>query len=111
MCADLAVPAPPEPGWPEPGSTPRRRPGVSAVLLDDNVALYDDVVQVLILLNPSAAAVWEGCDGAGTLDQLVGRLAEAHGEDRGVIGHDVVQTVRKLAELGLLSGAPEPSRG
>lgn len=78
--------------------------------LDDNVALYDDVGQILILLNPSAAAVWEGCDGAATLGELVDRLAEAHGEERGVVGRDVVQTVRKLAELGLLSEAGQPAR-
>jgi hypothetical protein len=80
------------------------------VALDDNLALYDDVGQLLILLNPSAAAVWEGCDG-GTLGELVGRLVDAHGEDRTVIGHDVRETVRKLAELGLLSEAGEPDRG
>jgi hypothetical protein len=90
-------------------SCPRRRPGVSVVALDDNVALYDDVGQLLILLNPSAAAVWEGCDGS-TLGQLVGRLAAAHDEDRGLIGHDVRQTVRKLAELGLVAEVREPAR-
>jgi coenzyme PQQ synthesis protein D (PqqD) len=105
------VPASLGEGWPTPESSPQRRPGVSAVALDDNVALYDDVDQVLILLNPSAAAVWDGCDGTCTLDELVGRLAEAHGEDRGVVGQDVGQTVRKLAELGLLSEAGAPARG
>jgi hypothetical protein len=80
------------------------------VALDDNVALYDDVDQVLILLNPSAAAVWEGCDGTSTMVELVGRLAEAHGADRKVLGPDVEQTVRKLAELGLLAEAGEPAR-
>ena len=90
---------------PGPELSPRRRPGVSLVSLDANVALYDDVGQVLILLNPSAAAVWDGCDGMGTLGELVGRLAEAHGEDIAVVGRDVRQTVRKLSELGLLVGA------
>jgi hypothetical protein len=80
------------------------------VALDDNVALYDDVDQVLILLNPSAAAVWERCDGTSTMGELVGRLAEAHGADRSVLGPDVEQTVRKLAELGLLAEAGEPAR-
>ncbi len=108
--AELAA-APVDDGWPTPASSPRRRPGVSTVALDDNLALYDDVGQLLILLNPSAATVWNGCDGAGTLGDLVGRLADAHGEDRGVIGHDVRETVRKLASLGLLSEAGKPGRG
>ncbi len=89
-------------GWPPPELSPQRRPGISLVSLDDNVALYDDVGQLLILLNPSAAAVWDGCDGEGTLGELVGRLAETHGEDIALVGRDVRQTVRKLAELGLL---------
>ena len=44
-------------------STVLRLDGAAAVELDDNVALYDDVGQLLILLNMSAAAVWERCDG------------------------------------------------
>ena len=40
--------------WPEAGSVPVRREGASAVELDENVAVYDDVGQLLILLNSSA---------------------------------------------------------
>ena len=50
---------------------PTRRAGASTVELDDNVAVYDDVGQLLILLNTSAAAVWEHCDGATTVDDMV----------------------------------------
>jgi len=98
-------------GWPTPDARPRRRPGVSLVALDDNVALYDDVGQLLILLNPSAAAVWEGCDGAGTLAELVERLSARYGADGVVVRHDVLETVRKLSELGLLAEGPEAARG
>jgi hypothetical protein len=87
---------------------PRRRPGLSLVPLDDNVALYDDVGQVLILLNPGAAAVWDACDGCDTLGQLVDRLALTYCEEFAVVDHDVRQTVRKLSELGLLADAVEP---
>ena len=74
--------------------------------LDDNVALYDEVGQLLIMLNSSAAAVWNCCDGTTTLDDMVHELAEAHGADAAaarVIGEDVRLTVRKLAELGLVA--------
>jgi hypothetical protein len=103
-----SVPAPAGEGRPGPEPSPCRRPGVSLVPLDDNVALYDDVGQVLILLNPGAAAVWDACDGVDTLDELVGRLARTHGEDIAVVEHDVRQTVCKLSELGLLADAGEP---
>ncbi len=87
---------------------PVRRDGAAAVPLDDNVALYDDVGQLLILLNTSAAAVWELCDGTRTLAAMVRELAEAHGagaSEAGAIGEDVRLTVRKLADLGLVSEA------
>lgn len=93
--------------WSHGAARPVRREGASAVGLDDNLALYDDVGQLLILLNSSAATVWELCDGTRTLDQVIGALTEAHPVEARVIVEDVRQTVRKLAELGLLSEAAE----
>jgi hypothetical protein len=92
----------------EPGvARPTRRAGASTVELDENVAVYDDVGQLLILLNTSAAAVWEHCDGTTTVDGMVRALAAAHPDDAADIGEDVRQTVRKLVELGLVvDGAP-----
>ena len=84
---------------------PARRAGASAVELDDNVAVYDDVGQLLILLNTSAAAVWERCDGRTTVDDMVGALAVAHGTQAEDIAEDVRRTVAKLAELGLVAEA------
>lgn len=88
--------------WPTRDTRPRRRSGASVVELDDNLALYDDVGQLLILLNTSAASVCELCDGVATLDDMVRALVDAHGEDAGLIEVDVHQTVRKLADLGLV---------
>src|ERR1700722_8111563 len=86
-------------------SWPARRPGSSAVELDDNLAVYDDVGQLLILLNTSAAAVWERCDGRTAIGDMVGALAAAHGADADDIAEDVRRTVAKLAELGLVTEA------
>jgi hypothetical protein len=93
------------PEWPEPGSVPVRRPGSAGVPLDDDVAVYDDVGQLLILLNPSAAAVWERCDGAATFEEIVQGLAASHAESAEVIWHDAWETVRKLGDLGLVEDA------
>jgi hypothetical protein len=82
-----------------------RLDGAVAVELDDNVALYDDVGQVLIMLNSSAAVIWECCDGATTLDDMVRELAAAHPDDAAEIVEDVRQTLRKLVELGLVVDA------
>jgi hypothetical protein len=75
------------------------------VELDDNVALYDDVGQLLIMLNSSAAVIWECCDGMTTVDDMVRELTAAHPDDAALIGEDVRQTVRKLVELGLVFDA------
>jgi hypothetical protein len=91
--------------WPQGASLPLRRDDASAVQLDDNVALYDEVGQLLILLNVSAALVWELCDGSTTVDEMVRQLAAAHPDDARVIGEDVRQTVRKLGDLGLVIDA------
>ncbi|HEY5385883.1 MAG TPA: PqqD family protein [Acidimicrobiales bacterium] len=86
-------------------SLPTRRAGASAVELDDNVAVYDDVGQLLILLNTSAAAVWERCDGRTTVDDMVRALAVEHGAHAEDIAEDVRRTLAKLAELGLVAEA------
>jgi hypothetical protein len=96
--------------WPEGSARLVRREGAAAVELDDNLALYDEVGQLLILLNPSAAAIWELCDGTTTVDDMVRDLIAAHAGDAALIGEDVHQTVRKLAELGLVvdAGSSDP---
>lgn len=98
--------------WPDASTRPLRLAGFSAVELDENVALYDEAGQLLILLNPSAAAVWELCDGATPLDEMVRVLSDAHLGPADEIAQDVRQTVRKLAELGLVAGEPnDPAAG
>jgi hypothetical protein len=92
-------------GEPSVLSLPTRRAGASAVELDDNVAVYDDVGQLLILLNTSAAAVWELCDGRTTVDDMVRALAVAHRAHAEDIAEDVQRTVAKLVELGLVAEA------
>jgi hypothetical protein len=81
---------------------PVRRDGASPVELDDNVALYDDVGRLLVLLNASAAEVWALCDGGSSIDEIAQALADAHPEEADLIGDDVHRTVGKLAELGLV---------
>ncbi|HEX3332743.1 MAG TPA: PqqD family protein [Acidimicrobiales bacterium] len=97
-----------EADWPFADSVPVSRDGASAVELDDNVAVYDEVGQLMILLNSSAASVWMLCDGATSVDAMVQALAAAHPDDAEVIGEDVRQTLRKLAELGLVSDPSAP---
>jgi predicted deacylase len=84
---------------------PLARPGLSAVPLDDNVAIYDEVGHVLVMLNASASAVLERCDGQSTFEAIVAELAEDHDADLDTVREDVRQTLRKLASIGLVADA------
>ena len=96
----------PDADWPQAESVPRRRAGATGVELDDNLAVYDQVGEILILLNPGAAAVWSRCDGATSVAALVADLESTHdNEPDGAIAEDVRRTVRKLADLGLVEDA------
>jgi hypothetical protein len=95
-----------EASWPEADSVPVRREGASGVELDDNIAVYDDVGQLMILLNSSASAVWNLCDGSTTVDEIVRALTETYPDQAAVIGEDVRETLRKLVEIGLVTKAP-----
>jgi hypothetical protein len=95
-----------EDSWPGADSVPVRREGASGVELDDNIAVYDDVGQLMILLNSSAGQVWNLCDGSTTVDEIVRELAATYPDQAGVIDADVRGTLRKLAEIGLVSEGP-----
>jgi hypothetical protein len=91
--------------WPTARSMPLARPGLSAVPLDENVAIYDEIGQVLVMLNQSASAVLERCDGATTFEKIVSDLAQHHSEDVDTVREDVWHTLRKLASIGLVAEA------
>jgi hypothetical protein len=93
--------------WPAEDSVPVRREGATAVELDQNVAVYDDVGQLLILLNSSAGSVWKLCDGETTVGEIVEVLGEAYPDHAPIIGDDVRETLRKLADMGLVSEGTE----
>jgi Coenzyme PQQ synthesis protein D (PqqD) len=79
--------------WPGERAPPRRREGVSAA--EENLALQDEVGQLLISLYTSAASVWELCDGRTSVESMVPTFADAHPSDAAVMGEDVRQTLRK----------------
>jgi len=86
-------------------SLPLSRSDISTVELDDNIAIYDEVGRVLVLLNVSAFAVLESCDGATPFKKIVADLAHRYETDLDLVREDVWRTVRKLASMGLVSDA------
>jgi hypothetical protein len=91
--------------WPTAMSLPQSRSDISTVELDDNIAIYDEVGRVLVLLNVSAFAVLESCDGSTPFKSIVANLAHRYDADLEVVREDVWRTVRKLASMGLVADA------
>jgi hypothetical protein len=93
----------PEEAWPSATSLPLARPDISFVPVEGNVAIYDEVGHVLLMLNATAAAVLEMCDGVTPFNAMVSELAEGHAADADAIRDEVWHTVRKLASIGLVA--------
>jgi hypothetical protein len=92
--------------WPDAASRPKARPDLSFVELDDNVAVYDEVGQVLVMLNLSACAILQASDGRTTFEAIVTQLADDYDSDLEALREDVWRTLRKLSNMGLVTDAP-----
>ena len=86
-------------------STPRLRPGVRVAydrVRATAVLLYPEGV---LVLNATAAAVLERCDGASTVHEITRRL---EADFDGVVGDDVVDLIDRLAARGLVEATVTP---
>src|ERR1700748_3445743 len=63
----------------------------------------------LVVLNPTAALIFQFLDGEATLGELVDDFTEALGVDRAVMEDDVLAFVRDLGANGLLDGVELPA--
>lgn len=85
---------------------PVRKAGVMHQRAGQNVLLYDPAADKVHVLNPTAAAIWEHCDGCCTAEQIAARLAAtfAHASDHDLIA-DVQAALMIFRGEGLLSAA------
>lgn len=93
-------------GWTDLSGVPLALRRDGAVELDGTLGFYVEDEGALVMLNPTAAAIWASCDGRTGFDALVAELAEAHGVPGAAIRADVRRTLGRLAELGLVGPAP-----
>jgi hypothetical protein len=84
------------------GDVPAICQHASSVQVEDTTFVYDERLHTMMVLNPTAAAIWSGCDGERTIERLADDLSVAFGEDLGRVRDDVMATVAKLADLGLV---------
>ncbi len=83
---------------------PRARPDVAWVELDGQVVAFDPAHMTSYVLNATAGLIWQLLDGSDTVETLSADLAEAFGADLEQIRSDVLTTVRRFGDQGLLAG-------
>ena len=83
-------------------------PEVWAEDLDDEMIVYSKRRGRAYVLNPTAALVWELCDGSGNADSVARTLAQGYGRPYEQTVADVQRFVREMDEAGLLVSASEP---
>jgi len=80
-----------------------RRPEVdSNPLADQTVLLFQKDTSLAVPVNQSGAAIWEMCDGAHTIDQIVDRVADTYDQERSRIEQDVRTFLDELMQLGFV---------
>lgn len=55
------------------------------------------------VLNPTAFALWELCDGQTTVSEMVDAVCDLFDVTRAQARHDVVGSVRHMKEVGILA--------
>ena len=83
---------------------PVARVDVEHVVIDGEAVIYDARGEAIHHLNATATVVWQCCDGAGTLEELVDDLAASYHAPRPEIDTDVRALLTDLAARGLLVG-------
>ncbi len=74
--------------------------------LDDEVLVYDPVVDRTHRLNVSATRIWELCDGTRSLDDIARALTEQFEVEFETALQDARTVLEQLKEEQLLTGVP-----
>ena len=84
------------------GDSPRRVGRVVQHEIDGEIVLYDPKRNRVHTLNPTAAVVWQLCDGSRTADQLAEDMAILYDMDPSVIKRDLSQVLGEFEKSHLL---------
>lgn len=84
-------------------TNPRRKDGILANELDQQVVLYSVENEVIHILNPTARAIWDLCDGKHSLQDIEHKVRTrfAVAEEHDVYA-DIQQTLQQFSAKGLL---------
>jgi PqqD family protein of HPr-rel-A system len=88
---------------------PRKSSDVLELDMGDGLILYNHDADLVHHLNPSAAIVWQICDGEATVKQLAGEIAEQYGLGPDEIRDQLARLIGELEALGLVEDSKHPS--
>jgi hypothetical protein len=87
---------------PGPAPFPAQRAGIHVRRDDAGPMLFDEGGRQVCLLNETALALWELCDGETAPEEMVDAVRIACGLPREVAETDIARTLRELTDAGLL---------
>lgn len=90
---------------------PVRREGIRLRDGETRSLLIDPDRDVTHVLNPSARAIWELCDGTTTIDELVGAICQVFSVTHSEALRDVAAVLADLEAAGLVEWSPDDGRG
>jgi PqqD family protein of HPr-rel-A system len=85
------------------GRRPVRREDVWLRASGDENAVFDPASGALHLLNDTARAIWDLCDGETTLDEMVIAICQLSGLHPDVVTEDVRRILEEFEGLGILA--------
>lgn len=81
---------------------PVRRSDVWVRQVSGENAIYDPLTQAVHLLNDTALAIWEQCDGATTPSEMMRAIVDLSGLHEEVVSEDVGRTLAEFDRAGLV---------
>ena len=83
---------------------PAKNPVIEIAEFDDGTVVFDPRVSVVHLLEDLPAVIFDACDGATPIDELVLEVGEAFGASSDDAREHVEMSLQSFADLGLLEG-------
>lgn len=99
-----AVPHPPA------GALPRRRDDLHVQVVPEGHALREADGEEVHLLNETAFALWQLCDGQTSAEEMAAGVCELFGASGATVLEDVDRTLDELSRRGLVSWSPQRTR-
>jgi hypothetical protein len=86
----------------EPTYKPKRKDDVLAEEMDGRVVLYNAIATTVLALNPTAALIWQLCNGQDTVAEITAALIEAYPDAQDEIAAQVETTLDRFLEHGVI---------